>query len=357
MQEAESQATTGASAPLVSPPAASGQGVADGLLGKLPAAGSDDTSGGEASGGDLDAGGDTPVDWEGIDAAGGEIDGDEGAPPAPPAASPPPAPKAAPKAPAPAAAPAPAPAPAAAPAAAAPAAPAAAPAQPPAAPAAPSPAAAQPAAPQPPAQPAETPEQRTAREEAERVAREKAEKETFDGLVKVYGLPDDAAAKLSTEPEQVLPWLAAKVHQNVEQSVIGAVSRLLGSQLPRMIQQANVSVQAEEKTKAAFYERWPQLNPEQHEQLVLKAGKLYREMNPSATFEAAREAIGRLVCDSLGIPVTGGVVTPPAGQPPAAQPPVHRPAGVGGSPAGAPPASDNVFTAMADEMLLHGDDD
>lgn len=337
MSPEESPATTGASTPPASPVAA------------VPPEAPKLNEGREES---LDAGEESSVDWNAMDQLdGGDTDADGGAGPAPTT----PVVKAAPKAPAaPVAAPTPAAPvqpPAQPPVAAAPAAlpaavqppPAVAPiAQPPAA--APAPA----VLPAAPVAPAETPEQKVAREQAERTATEKQEKEALDALVKEYNLPEDAVAKLSTEPEQVLPWLAAKVHQNVQTSVVNAVTRLLSERLPAMIQQSQTLMTTEAKSRETFYGRWPQLKD--HEATIIKAGKMFRELNPNASPQVALEAVGKLVCDSLGIPVTA-VGAPPAV--PAAS--AFRPAGAGSAPGGAPPASDNVFTSMAEELLADGD--
>lgn len=266
--------------------------------------------------------------------------------PTPPVAPTPPAPIPAPVAPAQppaAAAPAPAPAPAAPAAPVVPAAPAA--AAPATAPA-PAPAPAAPPAPVP-AAPAETAEQQAARQKAEREATEKAAKEQFDSLVSSYALPEDLATKLQTEPEKVLPWLAAKVHE----SVVNRVTELMHGQLPSMIKTMQGVERAEAEAKKAFYDRWPALAA--HEETVKRAGMMFRQLNPSAPPDKAIEAIGKMVCESLGLPIAGVPgAQPPA--PPVASPAPYRPTGGGGAPAGAPP-QDNLFTQLAEEMLQDGD--
>lgn len=197
-------------------------------------------------------------------------------------------------------------------------------------------------------QAAETPEQRTARETQEKAERERVEKEQFAKLVEYYKIPDDMAARLSTEPELVLPVLAAKIHQALMRTSLN----MLAQELPQRIEQIQTYRAAEEKSKEAFYSRWPGLKG--HEKQVLQVGRMYRQMNPKATPEQAIEKIGRVVNAALGLADTA----PPPGTPPArqAQPPAaksgFRPAGTQASAAAATPPSDNVFAQMAEEFLL-----
>lgn len=182
---------------------------------------------------------------------------------------------------------------------------------------------------------AETPEQRTAREAADK----QREEEQFNGLVEFYKIPDDMAAKLPTEPENVLPVLAARVHQ----SIARGVQTMLAQQLPEYISQTMEVQAAEERSKSAFYAKWPQLK--QHEQQVLQAGQLYRAMNPAASADDAIQAIGEIVTKALGITVAAVPATPAAPAPAAPAP--LRPAAVGGSRVVAPPAEENEFTQLA----------
>lgn len=287
------------------------------------------------------------IDWAGMSEG---AEGNEGATPPTPPAEPPSQPQTPPAQPAPAAAPATPPqTPAQPPAATPPAQPAQPQAQPQAQPAAP---AAQPepqAQPQPaPAQPAaETPEAKKAREQ-----REAEEAAAFTrSLEEYYSIPEELAARLPTEPEKVLPVLAAKVHQ----AVLNGVQAWITQQLPAFLHSHEQVRQSNEATKNAFYERWPQLKT--YEKQVLQVGRMYREMNPTATPEAIREKVGSIVCAALNVPVTAA----PGGngsQPPAPRQPINspRPAGAGSSAAGAEPPADNIFTSLAESMLREDQD-
>lgn len=269
-----------------------------------------------------------PVDWAA-----------ESAPDDSPAPSPAPTPAAAPAAPAPQAAPAPPPQAPAPPSVAGEVKPGS---QPPPAPAA-APGGQQPPAPAQPTAPAvKTPEQIA----AEQAAATKAKEERFGTLVKQYTLPDDLAARLPTEPEQVLPYLAAKVHEHV----MAQVEQMVAQSLPTQIQQTMEFTRRNEEAKSAFYKAWPTLNPEEHHDKVMMVGALFRQLNPTATREEAIKRIGRVVHESLGInlPPEAAPVAPPKPPVPAAQP--FRPAGGGTTAAPAP--SRNEFEQMAEQLLL-----
>jgi len=273
----------------------------------------------------------SPEDWAALSA---ETDEDE---PAAPVATPAPAAPA----PAPAAAPSPSPAPAPAQPG-APATPAAAPAAPAATPATPATPVATPAAPAP---------QRTA-EELEAEARQAA-KTYQDGLEKAYQLPEDLATQVATEPELVLPKIAAQLHMAVEHAVLQRVSQMI----PGYISHHQVITVKEEQAKAAFFEANPDLT--NYDAQVRQAGLMFRSLNKDATPEQAILAIGNMVRSAMGLPALQP--KPGAGAGPAASATpvvVTRPAGTGHKPAmpgsgggAAQPAAGNEWGNMAEAMI------
>lgn len=195
----------------------------------------------------------------------------------------------------------------------------------------------------------ETPEQKAAREaEAHRVAQEQS-KQAFQDLSDFYTLPEEMVAKLETEPELVLPFVAAKIHQTVMQGV----AQMMQQSVPALIQQHTVVEQANHSAKAAFFGAWPQLNGKVTDDDVLKAGKLFRGLNPNASPEDAIKRIGEALCLAHNIPVAPATATSgaPANPAPAARPPAFRPAGGGSTGAAAPAGTGNVFTDMANTWL------
>jgi hypothetical protein len=196
----------------------------------------------------------------------------------------------------------------------------------------------------------ETLEQITARLAAEKTAAEAKTKELFDGLAKQYQLPEDMAARLATEPEQVLPFLAAKVHQHV----MAQVEQMVAQQLPGRIHQVVETTRRDSEAKSAFYKAWPTLNEREHHDKVMMVGTLFRQLNPTATPDEAIQRIGRVVHEALGLPIPAATTTAPAAASvapaPAQQP--FRPAGGAGTGRAAPAPAGNEFEQMAAELLM-----
>jgi Predicted membrane protein len=199
--------------------------------------------------------------------------------------------------------------------------------------------------PKPQPEPQETEAQKKEREEAA----QKAEQKRFDDLKEYYKLPDEYVERLRTEPELVLPEMAARVHQ----AVFRGLSDWVVNTIPQLFQQHQQVQEANTRTKEAFFGRWPSLKG--HEKEVLQIGQMHRQMNPKMTAAERLEKVGQLACAALGItpdPKPGEEAPPPPkpGQKvPAAKP--MKPANPQGSSSSASPPSDNVFEKMAEEFL------
>lgn len=204
----------------------------------------------------------------------------------------------------------------------------------------------------PPAQTAQTAQ--AVETEAERLAQAQRLAEAHEAkLAEHYTLPAELAAQLDTEPEVVLPKLAAKVHMAVVNEVLARVNQ----HLPAALNSYNTMQATEAKAKSDFYSRWPGLA--QYESQVLQIGAMFRQANPNASQEEALDRVGRMTYLALGLEVPGGapIQTPPASNTVVTPPRSagFRPAtvGSGGAPVTAP-VSDNPFVQLANEMT--GDD-
>lgn len=194
-------------------------------------------------------------------------------------------------------------------------------------------------------------------EQLEKEAKDRQQAE-YDQLVKYYALPEDLATKVQTEPETVLPVLAAKMHQ----SVLSSVERMLRVDLPQVVKQTQTVMVAEQAAKDQFYGAWPGLKD--FETQVLEVGAMYRKMNPKADAKTATEKIGSVVCAALGLDPTQVRQNAAAAATQQQQQPVQQqvrrpgqqtftPAGVAASARATQPAqSNNEFAQLAEEMLL-----
>lgn len=193
---------------------------------------------------------------------------------------------------------------------------------------------------------AKTPEQI----ETERVAVEtaaKAEDERlFTGLVEYYKLPEDMQLKLSTEPENVLPFMAARLHQTMAK----ALQAMIRTEMPQYIRHVTSVDAMETQAETAFNTRWPLLKDKKA--AVMEVGMMFRKVNPNATAQEAIERIGKTVMDALGLQeapaAAAGGTGAPAGTP--AAKPIFQPAGASGS-RGASAPDTNEFSQMAQEFL------
>lgn len=194
-----------------------------------------------------------------------------------------------------------------------------------------------------PSPPAETPEQRQVRQAEE-------QKRAHQQLVDFYKIPDELASRLATEPEVVLPELAARMHAQLENHFLD----MMHQRVPQMMQQLEQIRQANDRARVEFYGAWPGLKD--HSARVVQIGQMYRQMNPKATPQEAIQKIGEIACAALGIPVqqaraNGGSATPAPTPTPAPAAPGFRPAATSGASGPATPPSDNPWTQMAEQML------
>jgi hypothetical protein len=201
--------------------------------------------------------------------------------------------------------------------------------------------------PEPDPEPQETPEQRAAREQQAKADFDQWRASEVERLTKEYAFDDETAQRLQTEPELVLPQLAAEMELRITQRALEAFQKMI----PQVVPQVVVSQQTEKAATDFFYDKNPDLR-KYHKQ-VLKAGKLYRELNPKASPEEAAEQIGNLVRTSLKLKPVGAQAPAPSPAP-AAKPAPHKPAGAGSSGKAPAPAksADDVWG-----KLIEDDDD
>lgn len=199
---------------------------------------------------------------------------------------------------------------------------------------------------QPEAPPATPPQPATAEPSKEKM--EELVAQQVSRLEESYAIPQELVLDLHAEPEKVLPKLAARIHAQVVNDLV----RVFEARLPQALEQINARTQKEQEARTMFYTRWPELK--QYEAQVLKAGAMFREINPTATAADTVEKVGQLVYASLGLqlPQAPGSVTPPAAQP-APQAPAFTPAmpGAAGVPV-VPTTAQNPFTQLANEFLM-----
>lgn len=164
-------------------------------------------------------------------------------------------------------------------------------------------------------------------------------------LEKHYALDTETAQALLTEPETVLPRLAAQVHLEVTENVLKAVHQMV----PGLIQEINRSTVVETQAENAFFDRNPDLKGVDRAKII-QIGAMFRQVNPNADADTAIATIGSMVRTALGISAPQVSDAPP---PPVAPPlqPFAPARGGGGGTAPRAPAQGNPWADLI------GDDD
>lgn len=133
-------------------------------------------------------------------------------------------------------------------------------------------------------------------------------------LVESYAISEEDSLALQTEPEKVLPKMAARLHLEVLDAVMGQLQQAL----PRYIESYAVTTTKDVQAKNEFFSAWPEL--QQYESQVLQMGQMFNAMNPKADPQTRIKRIGELTMAALGLQRQAAAETP------AAQPQAFRPA-------------------------------
>ena len=179
------------------------------------------------------------------------------------------------------------------------------------------------------------------------VSREQLRSQYGAQLAQQYALGEDDARALLVEPEQILPKLAAQVHLNVLDSVLGAVM----SQIPQIITSVQAQGQASAEAEGEFFGAWPQLKDAKYKQAVYTAVATYRALNPQATRTEVVRGAGINAMISLRLPLPPELLqmdVAQAGAPPATFIPAAP--GSGGLPQPTRPLNQNPFVALSEEF-------
>lgn len=156
-----------------------------------------------------------------------------------------------------------------------------------------------------------------------------------------YQFSEDEVVALQTEPEKVLPKMAAKLFIDVQEAAIRSVVQML----PQVVGQVNQTQTRDQQATAAFVGANPDLADKKYHADIMDAAKTFRKRNPKATPQEAIAKIGQMVRAMHGLPTPqkdGNAPAPapaPAGNRRVASPPTpHKPAAAGAAPVARPSA-------------------
>jgi hypothetical protein len=102
----------------------------------------------------------------------------------------------------------------------------------------------------------------------------------------MYNLDDETRRKLVTEPDQVLPKLAAQMHLQVMEQVTSAIPGIVNNLVSQQIEGRLKADRAERD----FFNQYPALNKPEYKSIVVESLQMIKQMKPNATGqELARE--------------------------------------------------------------------
>lgn len=115
--------------------------------------------------------------------------------------------------------------------------------------------------------------------------REVMEKQRDALINQVYAIPQELAEQLDTQPSQVVPQLAASIHQTVLMQTMEAIAKAVPAMLAQTLDQRESNQRAEE----AFFKDYPGLID--HKTDVARAMEVLQKLDPKLSAqEAAKQA-------------------------------------------------------------------
>jgi hypothetical protein len=156
-----------------------------------------------------------------------------------------------------------------------------------------------------------------------------------------YQMTEEEASAVLTEPEKVLPALAARVHLEVVQAVLGTMAQTMPGVITGVLAAQKQNTELVDK----FFTQWPQLDRNKDYQTVVELAGMYRRMKPNAGFDEISRDVGATAMVRLG-----RLPTAPAQAQVAQAPiPAYRPAsGVAPTQLQPPQQDGNPWAAIAE---------
>lgn len=167
-------------------------------------------------------------------------------------------------------------------------------------------------------------------------------------LEKVFAISDEDATLLVTEPESVLPRMAANMYEKVMSDVVS----MMQTQIPAVMQQFQKQTESQQKTKDMFYKINPglsEVDESQVTELIPQYAGLIRQTNPNLTQEELIRKVGMVIGAALGVDAGKVREAPPPKPKPAAQvapAPAPSAAPVGGLQPEGGPIVDSFLTEL-----------
>lgn len=119
----------------------------------------------------------------------------------------------------------------------------------------------------------------------------------------LFQLSQEDLQALETDVGQAVPKLLAKAFVKTQINSMMQLARII----PEMVRRSMGDMKNHTQNEDAFYSKWPQINRQDHGDLVRRYGITYRQMNPNVKRDQMIEELGPLVMMAARIPVTAPV--------------------------------------------------
>jgi hypothetical protein len=176
-----------------------------------------------------------------------------------------------------------------------------------------------------------------------------AQKAAIDQLMgREYALDENDQRRLISEPEAVIPRLAAQVHVNVVQDV----GRRVGEVLPALVQRYVSQMLEGQRAEMEFFGRYPKLANPAFRQTVTEAMRTVTQMNPGIDRDSLMRKSATLSAFMIRSQYASGA--PPNGGPQTRAPiaPYRPVPGGGGPPVPTRPQEPNPWADLAQDADL-----
>lgn len=187
--------------------------------------------------------------------------------------------------------------------------------------------------------------QKTEAEIAEETSQRRTQLEA--SLTERFGLTDNEALQLVTDPGKVFPKLQARMFTDMWLHV----EAMIDQRLPTVIEKTTQDMKIRDEKVNDFFTAWPQLDRKKHGVQVAQVARAWSQVNQNASEEEVIRNVGMQVMMMNGIAPSMTPVDPQTESLSAETPPSpHRPAAVNGARATPQQSRDNLFEAMSYEL-------
>ncbi len=187
-------------------------------------------------------------------------------------------------------------------------------------------------------------EPETEQEEVDFVA---LRQEALQSVTDRYMISEEDTIALASEPEKVLPKLAAQIYldafENITQGIISVI--------PRMIENQMETKRVSDANTAEFYGKWEgklDMNNPKHHETVSRIANVYAQVNPDSNRERFIAEVGAQALMALGIPFEQ-IIDDPEPEP---KPKPFTPAKPGGIPARQGKPTTNEWGELAEDFIV-----